>query len=162
MWTIRWETTSVLERRNSALRAREKRFVSLFSISSFISKRPHIWPLAFYKSSQTAAKGTAEPWDVCADGSFPRCPNGNRDTCPFHIRKCADRSLTISSFFWKQGHKSFNVLLENVQIIDPFYCGETFWVSGFYISVDWGRKPSLRTVQCSPSAISKSILVYFW
>ena len=87
----------------------------------------HIYDLlAFYKFHQTAAKGTAEPWDVCADGSFPRCPNGNRDTCPFHIRKCADRSLTISSFFWKQGHKSLHVLLENVQIIDPFYCGETF------------------------------------
>ena len=43
------------------------------------------------------AQGTAEPWDVCGDGSFPRCPNGNRDTCPFHIRKCADRSLTFST-----------------------------------------------------------------
>ena len=32
----------MLERRNSVPRARERRFVSLFSISSFISKRPHI------------------------------------------------------------------------------------------------------------------------
>ena len=99
----------------------------LFLASVPSSANDHIYDLlVFYKFHQTAAKGTAEPWDVCADGSFPRCPNGNRDTCPFHIRKCADRSLTISSFFWKQGHKSLNVLLENVQIIDPFYCGETF------------------------------------
>ena len=36
--------------------------------------------------------GTAEPFDVCGDGSFPRCPGGQRATCPFHLRKCADRS----------------------------------------------------------------------
>ena len=35
----------MLERRNSAPRARERRFVSLFSISSFTSKRPHIYDL---------------------------------------------------------------------------------------------------------------------
>ena len=116
----------MLERKNSVPRARERRFVSLFK-HQFLKQQTTIYDLlAFYKFHQTAAKGTAEPWDVCADGSFPRCPNGNRNTCPFHIRKCADRSLTISSLFWKQGHKSLNVLLENVQIIDPFYCGETF------------------------------------
>ena len=38
-WIIRWGTTSVLERRNSAPRDRERRFVSLFFISSLISKR---------------------------------------------------------------------------------------------------------------------------
>ena len=36
-------------------------------------------------------KGGSEPWQVCRDGSFPRCPFGSRTICPFRIRKCADR-----------------------------------------------------------------------
>jgi hypothetical protein len=36
--------------------------------------------------------GGFEPFDVCVDGSFPRCPNGKRETCPYHVQKCADRS----------------------------------------------------------------------
>ena len=36
-------------------------------------------------------KGGSEPWEVCRDGSFPRCPFGSRTICPFRIRKCADR-----------------------------------------------------------------------
>ena len=47
-----------------------------------------------------------------------------------HVLSTSENALTgrllFLLFFWKQGHKSLNVLLENVQIIDPFYCGETF------------------------------------
>ena len=42
-------------------------------------------------------KGGSEPWTVCKDGSFPRCPFGSRTICPFRIRKCADRLAN----FWK-------------------------------------------------------------
>ena len=42
-------------------------------------------------------KGGSEPWTVCKDGSFPRCPFGSRTICPFRIRKCADRLANL----WK-------------------------------------------------------------
>ena len=45
-------------------------------------------------------KGGSEPWTVCKDGSFPRCPFGSRTICPFRIRKCADRLASFWNFFW--------------------------------------------------------------
>ena len=46
-------------------------------------------------------KGGSEPWTVCKDGSFPRCPFGSRTICPFRIRRCADRLANL----WKHGDR---------------------------------------------------------
>ena len=45
-------------------------------------------------------KGGSEPWTVCKDGSFPRCPFGSRTICPFRNRKCADRLANFWNFLW--------------------------------------------------------------
>ena len=55
--------------------------VQLASAGSFLSIHPQ--------------KGGCEPWEVCRDGSFPRCPFDIWTICPFPLRKCADKKELI-------------------------------------------------------------------